>query len=180
MLDKLFVRVRSWLHNDPTGALDDPALPSTRNLSGKRGNSAKGTIETPAVTPPPLPPDAWKEAESGMVITESGIIIIDSNAHEASRAAPPRPASMVVPADSAWALPSLPRPGAPNPSPVSANVTSPSPSPMSSSATTTTASNRAANAESLNWDEVLARAKARISAVPDPLPSTPPKQTRAK
>jgi hypothetical protein len=164
MLDKLFVRVRSWLHNDPTGVLDDPARPSSRNLSIKRGNSAKGTIETPAVTPPPLPPDAWKEAESGMVITESGIIIIDPNAHEASRAAPPRPASMVVPADSAWALPNLPRPGAP----------------MSTSASTTTASNRAADAESLNWDEVLARAKARISAVPDPLPSTPPKQTRAK
>jgi hypothetical protein len=164
MLDKLFVRVRSWLHNDPTGVLGDSAPPSSQNLSSKRGNSAKGTIETPAVTPPPLPPDAWKEAESGMVITESGIIIIDPSAHEASRAAPPRPASMVVPADSAWALPSLPRPGAP----------------VSTSATTTTANNRAADGESLNWDEVLARAKARISAVPDPLPSTPPKQTRAK
>ena len=157
MLDKLFVRVRSWLHNDPAGVLGDPASDSadTRSRSKRKQQS---------LTPPPLPPDAWNEAESGMVITESGIIIIDPNALEASRAAPPRPASMTVPADSAWALPSM---------------TSPAPSAPMSAAATTTGSNRN-DGEALNWDEVLARAKARISAVSDPGTSTPPKQTRAK
>jgi hypothetical protein len=156
MLDKLFVRVRSWLHNDPSGVLGE-----TASDSGDRKPRSKRKQQ--GLTPPPLPPDAWNEAESGMVITESGIIIIDPNAVEANRASPPRPASMTVPADSAWALPSL---------------TSPAPAPMSTAAAT--GSNRNDSAESLNWDEVLARAKARISAVPDPFTPTPPKQTRAK
>src|SRR5215212_8465695 len=134
MLDKLFVRVRSWLHNDPTGVLGDPSLPAPGIRSSKSGR-------TP---PPPLPPDAWKkEQESGMVITESGIIIIDPNVLDS---APPARGGKGIPEDTAWALPSLPRPGA----------SSPVPSPMSTSATTTTSSNRA-GADALNWDEVLAR-----------------------
>jgi hypothetical protein len=156
MLDKLFVRVRSWLHNDPSGVLDETA-------GGSGNTKPRSKRKSQALTPPPLPPDAWNEAESGMVITESGIIIIDPSAVEANRASPPRPASMTVPADSAWALPSL---------------SSPAPTPMSTAAST--GNNRNDGAESLNWDEVLARAKARISAVPDPGTSTPPKQTRAK
>jgi hypothetical protein len=52
---------------------------------------------------------------------------------------------------------------------------------MSSSATTTTSSNRVGGADSLNWDEVLARAKANIAAAPAPghLPAIPSKK-RAK
>ena len=165
MLDKLFVRVRSWLHNDPTGVLGDPAL-------SKPGSRKKQTL----VTPPPLPPDAWNESESGMVITESGIIIIDPAALEANRPSPPARPGSKISEDNAWALPNLPRPGAPHP--VSASVTSPSPAPMSAAATTT-GSHRTDDAEALNWDEVLARAKARISAVPDPGPTSPSKQ-RAK
>jgi hypothetical protein len=157
MLDKLFVRVRSWLHNDPAGVLGETA--------GDGGNTKpRSQRKQQGLTPPPLPPDAWNEAESGMVITESGIIIIDPSAVEANRAAPPRPASMTVPADSAWALPSL---------------SSPASAPTSTAAATT-GSNRRDDGEALNWDEVLARAKARISAVPDPGTSTTPKQTRAK
>lgn len=159
MLDKLFVRVRSWLHNDPAGVLggtaNDSADPKRRSKS-KRQQQAQ-------MTPPPLPPDAWNEAESGMVITESGIIIIDPNAVEANRAAPPRPASMTVPADSAWALPTL---------------NAPAPAPPSTASTA--AGGRANDPGSLNWDEVLARAKARISAVPDPASPATPKPTRTK
>src|SRR5688572_27391227 len=77
MLDKLFVRVRSWLHNDPTGVLGDP------NLGTRLGSSNGANAGKPGVTPPPLPPDAWAESESGMVITESGIIILDPAAVEA-------------------------------------------------------------------------------------------------
>jgi hypothetical protein len=161
MLDKLFVRVRSWLHNDPTGVLGDPALPAPGGPAKKNGNGNGKRSGKGKDTPPPLPPDAWAaESESGMVITESGIIIIDPALMDANKVAPPRPASMIVPADSAWALPNLPRPGAATP--VSANATS------------------ASDAGALNWDEVLARAKARINAVPDPGPGSPPKQTRAK
>jgi hypothetical protein len=156
MLDKLFVRVRSWLHNDPSTVLGETASDS---VDAKPTSRSKAKRNKQGLTPPPLPPDAWNEAESGMVITESGIIIIDPSAVEANRAAPPRPASMTVPADSAWALPSL---------------SSPSPAPAAA------ASAKPESSASLNWDEVLARAKARISAVPDPAPSTPSKQTRAK
>jgi hypothetical protein len=159
MLDKLFVRVRSWLHNDPSGVLGETAGDS--GDAKPMSKQARSKRQRQTLTPPPLPPDAWNEAESGMVITESGIIIIDPSAVEANRAAPPRPASMTVPADSAWALPSLS-----------------SPAPTSTAAAT--GSNRNDGAEPLNWDEVLARAKARISAVPDPFTPTPPKQTRAK
>ena len=162
MLDKLFVRVRSWLHNDPTGVLGDPGLGAP--LAGRARNGANGVHGTngkgngnemtgavdgkPAHTPPPLPPDAWAESESGMVITESGIIILDPAAVEAHRASPPsRPPLRGVPADTAWAVPSLPRPGA----------TSPVPAPMSAASTTTSSS---ANSD---WDQVLARARAQIN-----------------
>jgi hypothetical protein len=160
MLDKLFVRVRSWLHSDPSAVLGEAASDNVEaKPNGKSSTTKKSRRNKQGLTPPPLPPDAWNEAESGMVITESGIIIIDPNAVEANRAAPPRPASMTVPADSAWALPSL---------------SSPSPAPAAA------ASAKPESSASLNWDEVLARAKARISAVPDPAPSTPSKKTRAK
>src|SRR5215207_3198548 len=42
MLDKLFVRVRSWLHNDPTGVLGDPALPAPV----RRASKTAGTTPT--------------------------------------------------------------------------------------------------------------------------------------
>lgn len=148
MLDKLFVRVRSWLHNDPTGVIGDPALPAppARDQNGRPNRVSGKSSKTPVVTPPPLPPDAWKEAESGMVITESGIIIIDPNALDAAMP-PSSRAAASVPADSAWAMPTLPKPG----SPVSSQATAPSPAPMSASSATS------------EWDEVLARAKARIA-----------------
>ena len=85
MLDKLFVRVRSWLHNDPTGVLGDPALPAPGGPA-KRNGKRQALGQGQGLTPPPLPPDAWAaESESGMVITESGIIIIDPAAMDANQ-----------------------------------------------------------------------------------------------
>ena len=94
MFDKLLVRVRSWLHAGPQPA-GAGAAADYRGLG----------------SPPPLPPDAWMESESGMVITESGIIIIDPALADAGAPAAPPPTPRGVPADRAWAMPTMPRAG---------------------------------------------------------------------
>ena len=167
MFDKLFVRVRSWLHASPqpaaAGAAGFGAADGARKYVGSpsarveprkearngNGNGRKGSSKE---TPPPLPPDAWMESESGMVITESGIIIIDPTLMDSPGAAPPPP-PRGVPADSAWALPNLPRPGA---------------------VPTAPAGPRAAgrSTEDMDWDEVLARARANLSGTAPKLPTS--------
>jgi hypothetical protein len=112
MLDKLFVRVRSWLHIDPAATSTVPAA----SLAGVPGpaisdaalGAPKRADRDASPTPPPLPAEAFSlvmeaQPESGMVITESGIIIIDPNATDAGDAAK----AAASPSD-AWALPNAP------------------------------------------------------------------------
>jgi hypothetical protein len=143
MLDKLFARLRSWRQADSQAA---PLL-STSSL----GAGGLPTLSGP-MTPPPLPADAWAESESGIVITDSGIIILgpDSEPRAAAKsAAPARPA-----------LPSLP--AAPPPTP---------------------ASKRSLTPGELDWDDVLARARARAQESLDDAQETappPPPSARAR
>jgi hypothetical protein len=153
MFDKLFVRVRSWLHSDQAGF--DPA----------GGNGARRGVGTghPSHTPPPLPPDAWTESESGMVITESGIIIIDPQAAEAAGLSGPPPArprtpaigTKELPADRAWALPSLPNQGA-------------GLVPPSGSSNGQARDDKQDQPVKDDWDQVLRRARDQIAAPPRP------------
>jgi hypothetical protein len=156
MFDKLLVRVRSWLHAGPqTATAGAGAFPA----GDYRGVGS----------PPPLPPHAWMESESGMVITESGIIIIDPALADAPANAAPPPPPRGVPADRAWAMPTLPRPGS------SSSVLPVMTSSASRSVTPT---------EDMDWDEVLARARANIvrPVKPEPRaekPQPPPRAARA-
>ena len=96
------------------------------------------------------------QPESGMVITESGIIIIDPNADEAKlaqkldaipsagKASPP--AAQPVTADTSWALPNL--------AGHRGNGVEPS-------------------ASASDWDSVLARARAQLSPASPPSSTTP-------
>src|SRR5688572_20650966 len=105
MLDKVLGKVRSWLHIDDSsvsvatsspsgsGALSGPAIPrkgrSTKNVRVRepsRSDTAAERAANPAAlpvdAPPPPPTEAFSrtmdgQPESGMVIGESGIIIID-------------------------------------------------------------------------------------------------------
>ena len=96
------------------------------------------------------------QPESGMVITESGIIIIDPNADEAKLAnkldaipsGPRREPAQPVTADTAWALPNL--------SGGRSNGAEP------------------ASSSSSDWDSVLARARAQLT------PSSPPASSSTK
>jgi hypothetical protein len=151
MFDKLFVRVRSWLHNDPASLPADGGV-----INGK-----------PAHTPPPLPPDAWMESESGMVITESGIIVIDPKAAEAAGLVGPAPGRRAsappLPADRAWALPNLP---------VKSTGSPPPPSPPQAAAAASKKPTMTPG--DLDWDEVLKRAREQINVVtPPPTGRTP-------
>jgi hypothetical protein len=186
MLEKLFVRVRSWLHIDPAavgqpaagtvsgGGLSTGLAGPTNGFArsatgaghaGNAGNNDSKASRHPT-PPPPMPGEAFGDSsemgllmeaqpESGMVITESGIIIIDPNADEAKLvgkldAIPsngkPRPAQAVT-ADTAWALPNL------------AGGRSNGAEPSSSSS-------------SSDWDAVLARARAQLSPASPPAPSS--------
>jgi hypothetical protein len=118
MLDKLFVRVRSWLHIDPTTAspvsasgpaglagVPGPSLASSTRSQPSR--SARGN-QPAEPTPPPLPGEAFSlvmeaQPESGMVITESGIIIIDPNGVDAGGEPGKGHPTSTLP--DAWALP---------------------------------------------------------------------------
>jgi hypothetical protein len=181
MLEKLFVRVRSWLHIDPsavgpeaaTGVAGGLSAGTGAGMSGSHGGTngfARKAHATP--TPPPMPGEAFGDSseygvvmeaqpDSGMVITESGIIIIDPNADEAklatkldaiptgSKAAPSAPAQAVT-ADTSWALPNLA-------APVGRNGADPGAS------------------SSSDWDAVLARARAQLAS-PSPAPSGKPRK----
>jgi hypothetical protein len=169
MLEKLFVRVRSWLHIDPaavgqpaTGTASGGSLSANgfaRSATGPAGDG-KATRHSTPTPPPPMPGEAFGDSsefslvmeaqpESGMVITESGIIIIDPNADEAKLAnkldaipsGPRREHAQPVTADTAWALPNL------------SGGRSNGAEPASSSS---------------DWDSVLARARAQLT------PSSPP------
>ena len=151
MFDKLLVRVRSWLH-----AGNAPAAAGATALSAAEYRADR--------RPPPLPPDAWMESEtgkseSGMVITESGIIIIDPALADAPANSAPPPPPRGVPADRAWAMPTMPRAG------VGSSAAPPKPAPRSITP-----------GEELDWDEVLARARAQIVTTPaTPLPPSTPR-----
>jgi hypothetical protein len=144
MLDKLFVRVRSWLHIDPAAA----STVSASGLAGVPGPAISGpalagTARSPrnnpardaSPTPPPLPAEAFSlvmeaQPESGMVITESGIIIIDPNATDGDASA----AKLAASSADAWALPNAPAQAVPS------------------------------RSDSYgDWDTVLARARAQLS-----------------
>jgi hypothetical protein len=145
MLEKLFARLRSRQKGDlaaPAAGL--PLTPPTKAAGKAAGTSAgaatvAATLPTLAgpLTPPPLPADAWAEQESGIVITDSGIIILEAEPPQASKpATAPTPArgSSLPPAP-----PSAPTPRAPG---------------------------------ELDWDDVLARARARAEeAQPVPRPN---------
>jgi hypothetical protein len=176
MLEKLFVRVRSWLHIDPAavgqpatgtasgagGVLTGPSLNGASNGAPANGFARAGDAKASRhpTPPPPMPGEAFGDSsemgllmeaqpESGMVITESGIIIIDPNADEAKLAGKldaipsngkPGPAQSVSSdssTDSSWALPNL----------VGGRTTG----------------TEASSSSSSDWDAVLARARAQLS-----------------
>jgi hypothetical protein len=167
MLDKLFVRVRSWLHTDPAAASPVTASglagvpgPAIANANAKVSSSSSSSTEAKTtkaaragedvVAPPPAPAEAFSlvmeaQPESGMVITESGIIIIDPNAEPAaaSAEAPKKSALTANPSD-AWALPNAP-------------VVPVTPSRGDSYG---------------DWDTVLARARAQLSTSDKPSPKS--------
>ena len=160
MIEKLLVRVRSWLHIDAAGASvsasgESALMPALARRSSGRGGKDNGNSKLPAsdamATPPPLPGEAFSltmeaQPESGMVITESGIIIIDPNAIDADGDVKASTnTNKGVPAEAAWALPSF------------ANATG---KPPAATARTDLSS---------DWDSVLARARERLSppATPD-------------
>jgi hypothetical protein len=144
MLEKLFARLRSRRQSDLATA---PAAAPIRSLSTPIPSGAvPGTLAGP-LTPPPLPADAWAESESGIVITDSGIIILDP-----------------APAPRKPSIPELP-PAQPQ------------------------AAKRSLTPGELDWDDVLARARARaeVAAPPPrrpaatpPLPKRPPARAKAK
>jgi hypothetical protein len=84
------------------------------------------------------------QPESGMVITDSGIIIIDPNADEAKFAKPMSSGAQAVTADTSWALPNFARP-----------------------------TGAAAPSSDSDWDAVLARARAQLSSSPSSPPPGP-------
>jgi hypothetical protein len=148
MLEKLFVRVRSWLHIDgaavPAGSTAVAGVPGPAiapNLEATRKPNGK---EAGAGAPPPLPAEAFSlvmeaQPESGMVITESGIIIIDPGTTDSAELA----AHKTVPPDAAWALPVTTS---------SRSVAAPSFNDSSSG-----------QAGKDDWDSVLARARAQLA-----------------
>jgi hypothetical protein len=174
MLEKLFVRVRSWLHVDPAavapagGGQQGVATAPPGSISGP-GNGFSRSAVAPTATgrgerhvtpPPPMPGEAFGDSgeifspsmmeaqpESGMVITESGIIIIDPNAQEAQALtkldAKNEAKLQAVTADTSWALPNLAGGNGSNGSSTSAAAPS-------------------------DWDAVLARARAQLSSPPPP------------
>jgi hypothetical protein len=186
MLEKLFVRVRSWLHIDPSAVGPEAATGVAGGLSAGTSAGMSGAVMAPGSangghagtngfarkahatpTPPPMPGEAFGDSseygvlmeaqpDSGMVITESGIIIIDPNADEAklatkldaiptaAKAAPSAPAQAVT-ADTSWALPNLA-------APVGRNGADPG------------------SSSSSDWDAVLARARAQLAS---PSPGSP-------
>jgi hypothetical protein len=162
MFDKLFVRVRSWLHAGPQ--------PVTAGAGAFPAGDYRGVGSG---SPPPLPPDAWMESESGMVITESGIIIIDPALADAPANSAPPPPPRGVPADRAWAMPTLPRAGS------GSSTTLPT-LPNGTPASTSSASRSVTPTEDMDWDEVLARARANISRAKAPEARAKTPEARAK
>jgi hypothetical protein len=123
MLEKLFARLRSKRQGDSSPQAVLPESPLT-------------------LTPPPLPADAWAESESGIVITDSGIIILGPDAEPVKR-------------EGAAA-------GSP-PAPGKASGKAPGKIP-----------------EQADWDDVLARARARAEEASEPGEPPPPGPARAK
>jgi hypothetical protein len=194
MIDKLFGKVRSWLHIDQSvsvatsspnasGTLAGPSLPRNDSDSGRPANGGKKNkgkknkgknkaqnvrvreaarpeaaaverkIERSAdasaakvdASPPPSSNEAFSrtmdgQPESGMVIGESGIIIIDEP-HSPGPASGEGKVVARSPSSDSWALPNLKElpPTAP-------------PTPAAK-----------AGALSDDWDQVLARARAQLN-----------------
>jgi hypothetical protein len=88
------------------------------------------------------------QPESGMVITDSGIIIIDPNADEAKFATTPiSSGAQAVTADTSWALPNFARP-----------------------------TGAAAPSSDSEWDAVLTRARAQLSTPSGSTPPGKPRK----
>ncbi|HEY0707298.1 MAG TPA: hypothetical protein VGG33_10890, partial [Polyangia bacterium] len=145
MIDKVLGKVRSWLHIDSSvsvatpspngsGALTGPAIPrksgrATKNVRVREPSRSEAEAEraaTPAVAgiepaPPPPPAEPFSrtmdgQPESGMVIGESGIIIIDDpNNAEAKTVAGGG-------SGDSWALPNLKELPVPPPAPAAAKA----------------------------------------------------------
>jgi hypothetical protein len=99
MLEKLFARLRSWRQGDVVQHLAVQAAAPMLPTSARAGGLA--TLAGP-MAPPPLPADAWAESESGIVITDSGIIILGPTAEPmapppAASASPPVPPAQSPP-----------------------------------------------------------------------------------
>jgi hypothetical protein len=122
MLEKLFARLRLRRQDDVVQHLAAqaaaPTLPAATLAAGGL------PILAGPMTPPPLPADAWAESESGIVIGDSGIIILGPDSEPRTPGASTRPAAV-----SALAQPADPRPKL--------------------------------TPGELDWDDVLARARAR-------------------
>jgi hypothetical protein len=176
MLEKLLVRVRSWFHIDPSTAAVTPSGSAPAALAGPgllgngngstgfaRGAAAPKEARRSSTPPPPMPGEAFGDSsemslameaqpESGMVITESGIIIIDPNVDPDAARLATTPissgAQAVVRNDSSnantWALPNLARP---------------------------TSAEASKSSDASDWDAVLTRARAQLAPPPAPGPT---------
>jgi hypothetical protein len=137
MLEKLFHRLRSWRQ----GGLAAPS-PASMLPTSPSGANGLATLAGP-LTPPPIPADAWAESESGIVITDSGIIILGPATEPRTRPA----------------MPTLPPAPVPDPAPAAAAPAAPP--------------QRKLTPGELDWDDVLARARARAQEAGDSPPPVP-------
>jgi hypothetical protein len=153
MLEKLFARLRSWRQGDLAAPPAAPLLSTAAAASiGLTSPVGLQTLAGP-LTPPPLPADAWAESESGIVITDSGIIILEpepksdrASEKTSARASlePPKARTAAHPPT----LPAAPAPRTPG---------------------------------ELEWDDVLARARARAELEqPSPRPTRGSGRAKAK
>ncbi len=135
MLEKLFARLRWRRQSDLAAPQAGHVLPLP--ASPLVGTGLRALDDSP--TPPPLPADAWAESESGIVITDSGIIILGPTSE------PLKPPASELPA----APPSEP-------------------------------TRRALTPGEMDWDDVLARARARAQEASGAGGPPPTKAARAR
>jgi hypothetical protein len=161
MLEKLFARLRSRQKGDLPAPAAAPLLTPAGASVGMSTPVALKTLSGP-LTPPPLPADAWAESESGIVITDSGIIILEP---EQPRVATPA-ATMATAAATR-----------PPTTPATGNATASETPPRSATlppAPPAGAARRSLAPGELDWDDVLERARAQAEQ------AQPPRPARAK
>jgi hypothetical protein len=152
--NKLKSAFKSQTPSEGEKAVEEKATEPAAAPSGK-GSAKARSADLPA---PAASPEAVKEGESGIVMLDSGVVVLESDSGAAAKvsvpAIPPGPsATTFVPADVAWAVPSLhapPRPGA--------------------------EARAEGRSDEPGWDEILERARARARAAVTAAAAAPPRR----